>query len=383
MDEEIRNNEDIYTEKETAADSEALMNEEIMSVFQPVEPEFTKDEKELVKDEEEPAKDAKKIQADTAEPAESAGKEPLTKELPAEEPQDKKKGKQKKKKKKKKVSITNILLVLIMLTGIGILAYPSVSDWWNSMHATQAIAGYVEAVETMSKEEKEAIFAKAKEYNDSLPNGVNFNISEEKYAEYASILDVTGTGIMGYIQIQSIGVNLPVYHGVDEGILQIAVGHIPGSSFPIGGERTHAVMSGHRGLPSAKLFSDLDKLKEGDVFTVTVLDETFTYMIDQIRIVLPEETDELAIVDDKEYATLVTCTPYGVNSHRMLMRGHRIANIDGKATPADAVKIPTYIVIPAVGIPLLFVVLLGMLIYYRKKKPGKTAQETLNDIRKQ
>ena len=383
MDEEIRNNEDIYTEKETAADSEALMNEEIMSVFQPVEPEFTKDEKELAKDEEEPAKDAKKIQADTAEPAESAVKEPLTKDLTAEEPQDKKKGKQKKKKKKKKVSITNILLVLIMLTGIGILAYPSVSDWWNSMHATQAIAGYVEAVETMSKEEKEAIFAKAKEYNDSLPNGVNFNISEEKYAEYASILDVTGTGIMGYIQIQSIGVNLPVYHGVDEGILQIAVGHIPGSSFPIGGERTHAVMSGHRGLPSAKLFSDLDKLKEGDVFTVTVLNETFTYMIDQIRIVLPEETDELAIVDDKEYATLVTCTPYGVNSHRMLMRGHRIANIDGKATPADAVKIPTYIVIPAVGIPLLFVVLLGMLIYYRKKKPGKTAQETLNDIRKQ
>ena len=383
MDEEIRNNEDIYTEKETAADSEALMNEEIMSVFQPVEPEFpkdeeepvkdeeepVKDEEELAKDEEEPAKGEKKTQADTAEPAESAGKEPLTKELPAEEPQDKKKGKQKKKKKKKKVSITNILLVLIMLTGIGILAYPSVSDWWNSMHATQAIAGYVEAVETMSKEEKEAIFAKAKEYNDSLPNGVNFNISEEKYAEYASILDVTGTGIMGYIQIQSIGVNLPVYHGVDEGILQIAVGHIPGSSFPIGGERTHAVMSGHRGLPSAKLFSDLDK--------------TFTYMIDQIRIVLPEETDELAIVDDKEYATLVTCTPYGVNSHRMLMRGHRIANIDGKATPADAVKIPTYIVIPAVGIPLLFVVLLGMLIYYRKKKPGKTAQETLNDIRKQ
>ena len=166
MDEEIRNNEDIYTEKETAADSEALMNEEIMSVFQPVEPEFTKDEKELAKDEEEPAKDAKKIQADTAEPAESAVKEPLTKDLTAEEPQDKKKGKQKKKKKKKKVSITNILLVLIMLTGIGILAYPSVSDWWNSMHATQAIAGYVEAVETMSKEEKEAIFAKAKEYNE-------------------------------------------------------------------------------------------------------------------------------------------------------------------------------------------------------------------------
>lgn len=302
---------------------------------------------------------------------------------PAEEqPKQETKGKRGKKKKKKKGTLSTVLLVVIMLAGVGVLAYPSVSDWWNSMHATQAIAGYVEAVESLSKEEKEAIFAKAREYNESLPNGVNFNISEEQYAEYASILDITGTGIMGYIQIQSIGVNLPVYHGVDEGILQIAVGHIPGSSFPIGGERTHAVMSGHRGLPSAKLFSDLDKLGEGDVFTVTVLDETFTYMVDQIRIVLPEETDELGIVEGKEYATLVTCTPYGINSHRILMRGHRIANIDGKATPAEAVRIPTYIVIPAVGIPLLFIALAIMLIYYRRKGPGKTTQEMLDDIRK-
>lgn len=299
-----------------------------------------------------------------------------------EQPKQETKGKRGKKKKKKKGTLSTVLLVVIMLAGVGVLAYPSVSDWWNSMHATQAIAGYVEAVESLSKEEKEAIFAKAREYNESLPNGVNFNISEEQYAEYASILDITGTGIMGYIQIQSIGVNLPVYHGVDEGILQIAVGHIPGSSFPIGGERTHAVMSGHRGLPSAKLFSDLDKLGEGDVFTVTVLDETFTYMVDQIRIVLPEETDELGIVEGKEYATLVTCTPYGINSHRILMRGHRIANIDGKATPAEAVRIPTYIVIPAVGIPLLFIALAIMLIYYRRKGPGKTAQEMLDDIRK-
>lgn len=311
-----------------------------------------------------------------------AAESAVPEDLLAAAKQETEKKKPGKKKKKKKVSITNILLVLIMLAGVGVLAYPTVSDWWNSQHASRAIAGYVEAVETMSKEEKEAIFAKAKEYNDSLPNGVNFNISGEKYAEYASILDITGTGIMGYIQIKSIGVNLPIYHGVDEGVLQIAAGHIPGSSFPIGGERTHAIMSGHRGLPSAKLFSDLDKLGEGDVFTVTVLDETFTYMVDQIRIVLPEETDELAIVDGKEYATLVTCTPYGVNSHRILMRGHRIANLDGKATPAEAVKIPTYIVIPAVGIPLLFIVLTIMLIYYRRKKPGKNAKDILDDLRK-
>ena len=290
--------------------------------------------------------------------------------------------KKRKKKKRKKGSLSTIVLVVIMLAGVVIFAYPSVSDWWNSMHATQAIAGYVDAVEDLSKEEKEEIFAKAREYNESLPDGVNLNVSEEKYAEYANILDITGTGIMGYIQIPSIGVNLPVYHGVDEGVLQIAAGHIPGSSFPIGGERTHAVMSGHRGLPSAKLFSDLDKVKEGDVFTVTVLDETFTYMVDQIRIVLPEETDELGIVEGKEYATLVTCTPYGINSHRILMRGHRVANIDGKAMLSEAVKIPTYIVIPAVGIPLLFIVLVVMLLRYRRKRPGKTTKEMLDEINK-
>lgn len=251
------------------------------------------------------------------------------------------------------------------------------------MHATQAIAGYVEAVEALTEEEKEAMFDAARAYNESLSNGVNFNLSDEQYAEYESILDITGTGIMGYVQIKSIGVNLPIYHSVDESILQIAVGHIPGSSFPVGGERTHCVTSGHRGLPSAKLFSDLDKLSEGDTFTITVLDQTVTYMIDQIRIVLPEETDDLAIVDGEDYCTLTTCTPYGINSHRMLMRGHRIDNLDGIALPAEAVQIPTYVVIPAVGIPILFIVLLVMLIYYRRRGPRKSTQEMLDELRKQ
>lgn len=249
------------------------------------------------------------------------------------------------------------------------------------MHATRAIASYVTEVEALSKEDKEAIIDKARKFNEGLLNGVNFNISPEKYAEYANILDITGTGIMGYVQIASIGVNLPVYHGTDEAVLQIAVGHIAGSSFPIGGERTHAVLSGHRGLPSAKLFSDLDKLKEGDIFTVTVIDQTNTYQIDQIRIVLPEETDELAIVDKKDYTTLVTCTPYGVNSHRMLVRAHRIENAASVATPNEAVRIPTYIVVPAVGIPILFVVLVIMLIYYRRKGPARTTQEMLEQIK--
>lgn len=289
----------------------------------------------------------------------------------------------KRKKGKKRISFSTIFLLLILLVGIVVLLYPTISDWWNSMHATQAIAGYVEEVENMSQDEKKALLRAARQYNDSLADGVNFNITDEVYAEYEKLLDITGTGIMGYIQIPSIGVDLPVYHGVDEAVLQIAVGHVPGSSLPIGGKRTHAVMSGHRGLPSAKLFSDLDKLKEGDIFTVTVLDRTITYQADQIRIVLPEETNELSIVDGKDYATLVTCTPYGVNTHRILLRGRRIKNINGDVTlTAEAVRIPTYIVIPAVGIPLLFLMLTIMLIYYRKRGPIRTEKELLAEIKK-
>lgn len=288
-----------------------------------------------------------------------------------------------KKKKKKRVSFSTIILVLILLAGVAVFLYPTVSDWWNSMHATKAIANYVSAVEEMPKEEKAKILKTAKRYNDSRPNGVNFNLSEKELAEYNKILDITGTGIMGYIQIPSIGVDLPIYHTVDEGILQIAVGHIPGSSLPVGGKRTHAVLSGHRGLPSAKLFSDLDKLKEGDIFTVTVLDRVVTYQADQIRIVLPEETDELAIVDGKDYCTLSTCTPYGINTHRILLRGHRIKNINGDiAITSEATRIPTYIVVPAVGVPILFIMLVIMLIYYRRRGPIRTEAELLEEIRK-
>lgn len=288
-----------------------------------------------------------------------------------------------KKKKKKRFSFSTLILVLILLAGLGVLLYPTVSDWWNSMHATQAIATYTDAVEKLSKKQKEEMLNAAREYNRSLANGANFGLTDEEYAEYESLLDITGTGIMGYIQIPSIGVNLPVYHGVEESVLQIAVGHVPGSSLPVGGKRTHAVLSGHRGLPSAKLFSELDKLKEGDIFTVTVLDRMISYQADQIRIVLPEETDELAIVDGKDYCTLVTCTPYGINTHRILLRGHRIKNINGDiAITAEATRIPNYIVIPAVGIPILFLMLVIMLIYYRRRGPRKTDEELLDEIRK-
>lgn len=288
-----------------------------------------------------------------------------------------------KKKKKKKVSFSTIILIIILLAGVAVLSYPTVSEWWNSMHATQAIASYVEAVEDLSEQDKAEMLKAARVYNNSRPNGANFKLSDEQYAEYEKLLDITGTGIIGYVQIQSIGVNLPIYHGVSEAVLQIAVGHVPGSSLPVGGKRTHAVLSGHRGLPSAKLFSDLDKLKEGDIFTVTVLDRVVTYQADQIRIVLPEETDELGIVDGKDYCTLTTCTPYGINTHRILLRGHRIKNISGDlAIAAEATLIPTYIVAPAVGIPILFIMLVIMLIYYRRRGPIRTEAELLEEIRK-
>lgn len=289
----------------------------------------------------------------------------------------------KKGKKKRGPSFSTIILIVILLVGVGILLYPSVSDWWNSMHATQAIAGYVTAVEDMSTQERDDLLEAARKYNTSLSNGVDFVLTEEEYAEYESLLDITGTGIMGYVQISSIGVNLPIYHSVDEGVLQIAVGHIPGSSLPVGGERTHSILSGHRGLPSAKLFSDLDKMVEGDTFTISIMGQTITYMVDQIRIVLPEETDELAIQPGRDYCTLVTCTPYGVNTHRMLVRGKRIENIAGEVVVvAEAVRIPNYVVIPAVGIPLLFVTLTIMLIVSSVKGRKMTKKEILDELRK-
>ena len=191
---------------------------------------------------------------------------------------------------------------------------------------------------------------------------------------------------MGYIQIRSIDVYAPIYHGTVETVLQIAIGHLSGSSLPVGGASTHTLLSGHRGLPSARLFTDLDQLEEGDIFTITVLNRTITYQVDQIRIVLPEETGELPVIEGEDYCTLITCTPYGVNSHRMLVRGRRTDNIAGGedlVLVKEAVKLPTTMVMLAVGIPLLFVLLAILLIYYRFKKPKKKAEELLEELRKE
>ena len=275
-----------------------------------------------------------------------------------------------------KKNLINIFLAVIVLAGLCLLLYPTFSDWWNSLHQSQAIASYVEKVEGMSQEEMDALLEQAHAYNQRLwDKGNRWLPSPEEAAEYRSLLDVTGTGIMGYVNIPVIDVSLPIYHGTDEAVLQIASGHIEGTSLPVGGESTHAAISGHRGLPSARLFTDLDRLGEGDLFTVTILGRTLTYQIVQIRIVLPEDTSEMDLYRGEDYCTLQTCTPYGVNTHRLLLRGKRVANNDeALLAAAEAVRVPTSVVIPAVGVPMLFILLAILLIFY-KRRPRLTAED--------
>ena len=185
------------------------------------------------------------------------------------------------------------------------------------------------------------------------------------------MLDISDNGIMGYIEIPSIKCSLPIYHGVDEAVLQIAVGHIEWTSLPVGGESTHCVLSGHRGLPSAKLFTNLDQLVVGDIFIMRVLDETLTYEVDQIRIVEPQDVEALKIVPGEDLCTLVTCTPYGVNTHRLLVRGHRVENQTDAAmiyVTADAMQIEPVLVAPIVATPMLLLLLVWLMIRYRKKR---------------
>lgn len=259
-----------------------------------------------------------------------------------------------------------------MIIGALIIAYPSFSDWWNSFHQTRAIASYVEAVANLNKDDYERMFAEAEAYNRTLLDKSNhFNLSDEEKEEYKKILDVASSGIMGYVEIPKIHISYPIYHGTDEAVLQIAIGHIEGSSFPIGGIGTHSAISGHRGLPSARLFTDIDRLTEGDTFMIQILDRTVTYEVDQVHTVLPEELDDLKIDPEKDYCTLITCTPYGINTHRLLIRGHRVDNaFDRTRVTADAVQLRPEIVAPIVAVPILLVLLIGLLAKtgIRKKK---------------
>lgn len=260
--------------------------------------------------------------------------------------------------------LTTVILLLVLLTGLSLLLYPTFSDYWNSFHQSRAIASYTAQVEEMDPADYEAMWNAAAEYNQRLlaDTGDRYRMTEAEEEEYESLLDVTGTGVMGYVEIPKLKTSLPIYHGTDAAVLQIAIGHLAGSSLPVGGEGTHCVLTGHRGLPSAKLFTNLDEMVEGDTFSLHVLDQTLTYEVDQIRVVEPQELDDLEIEEGKDYCTLVTCTPYGVNSHRLLVRGHRIADQQNASVPADAVQIDRFLVSPVVAAVLIGLVLIIILI---------------------
>ena len=274
--------------------------------------------------------------------------------------------------KKKKGNFSTLILVLILLAGLSLLLYPPVSNYWNSLHQTRAIATYAEDVVNLDNDTYDQLWQDATSYNQSLLTRSNtYLLSDEQKAEYDRLLDVSGLGVMGYIEIPEIDVSLPIYHGTGESVLQIAVGHLEWSSLPVGGESTHCVLSGHRGLPSAKLFTNLDKLQEGDTFLLRILNEVLTYEVDQILIVEPQETSALQIEEGKDYCTLVTCTPYGINTHRILVRGHRIENAEEAKVirvTADAMLIDPVIMAPLVAAPMLLVLLLCLMFTPPKKK---------------
>ena len=269
--------------------------------------------------------------------------------------------------------ISTIILCITFVTGLSLLLYPTVSNYWNAQHQTQAVVDYTERIEKMDDSEKLNEISRAVDYNSLLiDNGRRFSPGKEEDLLYRGILSTDDNGMMGYITIPELRLKLAIYHGVDESVLQVGIGHIEGSSLPVGGEGTHCVLSGHRGLPSAKLFTDIDKLELGDVFMLHVYDEVLTYEVDQILIVEPEDYSALAIEEGKDYCTLVTCTPYGINTHRLLIRGHRVENkvIDGTRVISDAIKVNKYLVIACVSLLLLVVYCLAVLIIklYKKKR---------------
>lgn len=257
-----------------------------------------------------------------------------------------------------------------MFIGVFLLLYPSVANYWNSFHQTRAIAGYAEQVSHMSKEDYKAILDEAHKYNERLAEtGMRWNMDDMQREEYNNQLKIDGTEVMAYVSMPKFHIKCPIYHGTDEAILQVAVGHLESSSLPVGGESTHTLISGHRGLPSARLFTDIAKMKEGDVWTITVLNETLTYECDQIRVVLPDDLSDLKIEEGKDLCTLITCTPYGINTHRLLVRGHRIPNVDGLADlTADAIQIEPVFIAPFLAVPVLILLIILMLITTRRAK---------------
>lgn len=270
-----------------------------------------------------------------------------------------------------KKHLSTIALILALLAGVSLLLYPTVSNYWNARHASRAVADYAQNVQALDRDTYDELLAAAEAYNRSLLTRENaFFLSEAQQTQYESLLDISGTGIMGYIEIPSINVSLPIYHGTSDSVLQIAVGHLDWTSLPVGGESTHCVLSGHRGLPSAKLFTNLDQIVEGDTFVIRVLDEVLTYEVDRILIVEPDDVTALLIEPGRDLCTLVTCTPYGVNSHRLLVRGHRVETTQAEEMVrlvSDGIQVEPLLVAPIVALPMLLALLLILLLSGNKK----------------
>lgn len=273
--------------------------------------------------------------------------------------------------------LVTLILMAVGLVGLGLILYPTISNWWNSMHQSRAVASYVDAVANLDQEQYDEIIEAAEGYNARLAeSGIKWTLTDEEIAEYESLLDITGTGIMGYIEIPMIDVMLPIYHGIDENVLQTAIGHLSGTSLPVGGDSSHCVVSGHRGLPSARLFTDIDRLIAGDTWTISVLGRVYTYEVDQIRVVEPTDLTNLQIQQGKDYCTLVTCTPYGINTHRLLVRGHRIENEQGDMSViADGIQIEPIYVAPFLAIPMLIILFILLMIMTSKSMRKKREQK--------
>lgn len=284
-----------------------------------------------------------------------------------------------------KKDLSSIILVGIFIIGLSVLLYPSLSDYWNSKVQSKAIVEYEAKLNELSDTERNQLFYEAEQYNNELSK-LSFPLVEyDKVKGYNNILNINNDGIIGYISIDKIKVELPIYHGTSSEVLNVAAGHLTGSSLPIGGDSTHSIISAHRGLPSAKLFTDLDQLEVGDTFRITILNKVITYSIDQILIVEPEDIKELGIVEGEDYCTLLTCTPYGINTHRLLVRGTRIENLKGKPNlyiTSDAFRVDPLVATPAVAAPMLVALLIVLLIKNRKKganvKKSKPASRAKN-----
>ncbi|MCM1529530.1 MAG: class C sortase [Alistipes sp.] len=265
--------------------------------------------------------------------------------------------------RKKSGKISTIILIIILLVGLSVMLYPTISNWWNERVSSKVITTYNETVAQMDTGETERLIAEAQKYNQQLNGLYAPFVNYDQIPGYEDILNISGTGIMGYITIPVIHAEFSIYHGTSEEVLNVAAGHLQGSSFPVGGSDTHAVISAHRGLPSAKLFTDLDKMVEGDTFTITILDQVYTYEVEKILTVKPEEVDKIEIIPGGDYVTLMTCTPYGVNTHRLLLRSHRIETVyddvkNIRVNP-DASQVD-----PMLVVPIIFTFFVLLLIIY-------------------